>query len=243
MPFDEAHYFDEERLARELSITRFNVYQFQLYHKREPLYFPTIESALKKANVPDDFKYLAVAESGLRNDAISDKNAGGIWQIIPDTGREIGLVINDEIDQRYDFEKSTIAVAKYLQTLYGQFHSWTLVAAAYNRGSNGLSRALTDQNVTSYYDLYLNEETSRYIFRILAIKYLMEHRNEVFSSSELGDQFVPPKTKTVDLATPVDLRVWAHDHHVPYGTFKELNPWIIGDTVSKGTWQVKILDQ
>ncbi len=183
--FEGKYYYNLEKFEKELSVTRFNLYQFVLYHKREPLYIPYIEKKLKDAGIPDDFKYLAIAESGLRNESLSTAGAGGIWQFVPDTAKQYKLQINDNVDERYNFELETDAAIAYFQKLYADFHDWTLVAAAYNRGENGLRRALDDQKVTSYYDLYLNEETTRYLFRIIAIKYLMENRYEVFNKDEL----------------------------------------------------------
>lgn len=150
--------------------------------------------------------------------------------------------MTDSVDERYNFEKSTDAAIAYLKKLYGDFHDWTLVAAAYNRGENGLRRALDDQKVTSYYDLYLNEETSRYVFRILAIKYLMENRYKVMDAGELGDPFVLPKTKDVTVSEISDIQSWCSDKKYDYAIVRQLNPWIIGDTLPKGEWKVRVLD-
>lgn len=241
--FDEKHFFNREKFEKELNITRFNIYQFVLYHKREPIYFPIIEEKLRQAWIPDDFKYLAVAESSLKNDALSDSNAGWIWQFVPDTAKTYWLLINDSIDERYNFEKETDAAIKYFKKLYNDFHDWTLVAAAYNRWENWLKRALDDQKVTSYYDLYLNEETSRYLWRILSIKYLMLHRFEIFDKEELWDQFSLPKTKNVLVYDKIDnLKDWAHNKWYNYAYIKQLNPWIIWDKLPSWDWIIKSLD-
>jgi len=134
--FEGKYYYNIEKFEKELSVTRFNMYQFVLYHKREPLYIPYIEKKLKAAGIPDDFKYLAIAESGLRNESLSSAGAGGIWQFIPDTARQYGLQVTDTVDERYNFELATDAAIAYFQKLYKDFHDWTLVAAAYNRGEN-----------------------------------------------------------------------------------------------------------
>ena len=131
--FDGKYYYNKEKFERELSVTRFNMYQFVLYHKREPLYIPYIEKKLKEAGIPDDFKYIAIAESGLRNDSLSSAWAGGIWQFVPETAKQYDLKVNDSVDERYNFELETDAAIKYFQKLYADFHDWTLVAAAYNR--------------------------------------------------------------------------------------------------------------
>lgn len=133
VPFDGKYYYNMEKFERELSVTRFNMYQFVLYHKREPLYIPYIEKKFKEAGIPDDFKYLAIAESGLRNESLSSAGAGGIWQFVPDTARQYKLQVTDLVDERYNFELATDAAIKYFQKLYEDFHDWTLVAAAYNR--------------------------------------------------------------------------------------------------------------
>lgn len=242
--FDDAHYFNKEKFIKELNITRFNTYQFILYHKRETIYLPIIEKKLKKAWIPDDFKYLAVAESALKNDALSDSNAGWIWQFIPETGTRFWLTINSNIDERYNFEKETGAAIAYFQKLYKDFGNRTLVAAAYNRWENWLQRAMDDQNVKSYYDLYLNDETSRYVWRILAIKYLMVNRYKVFNKEELGDQFSLPKTKdeTVISTWNLDIKKRISQKWYIYANIKNLNVWIIWDILPKWTWTIKTFD-
>ncbi|MDD2487440.1 MAG: lytic transglycosylase domain-containing protein [Candidatus Gracilibacteria bacterium] len=241
--FNGKYYFNKEKFEKELSITRFNLYQFILYHKREPIYFPIIEEKLKQAGIPDDFKYLAVAESSLKNDALSDSNAGGIWQFVPETAKMYGLTINDDIDERYNFEKETDAAIRYLKKLYDDFGDWTLAAAAYNRGENGLRRAMDDQKVKSYYDLYLNEETSRYVWRILAIKYLIKNKYEIFDKEDLGDQFELPKTKNIVISDKIDnLKDWCYEKGYNYASLKQLNSWIIGEKLPSGTWIIKVLD-
>lgn len=240
--FDGKYAFNREKFERELAVTKFNTYQFVLYHKREPLFFPYIEKKLKENGIPDDFKYLAVAESGLRNDSRSDANAGGIWQFVPGTAEQYGLIVNDQIDERYSFEKSTDAAMKYFKKLSDDFNDWTLVAASYNRGENGIKRAQADQGVTSYYDLYLNDETSRYVFRILSIKYLMENRKCVFNSDDLGDQFVLPKTRTLTLGKIDNLSDWCQKNHVDYMTLRQMNQWILQNSLPDGKWSVQVLD-
>ena len=142
--------------------------------KRANKYFPVIEPILEKYNVPDDFKFLAVIESGLVN-VVSPAGAKGVWQIMPSTGRENGLEINQNVDERYNLEKSTEVACKYLLDAKERFGSWTLAAASYNAGKNGIARRLKSQNVSDYYDLLLNEETGRYIFRIVALKEILNH--------------------------------------------------------------------
>ncbi len=178
-------------------MTHFTLYQFLLYHKYAKKYFPYIDSYLHEVDIPDDFKYLAVAESSLKNDAVSRVGAAGIWQLMPETARRYGLRVDDEIDERFNFERSTRAAGAYLLYLHSIFQNWTLAAAAYNRGEGGLQRDIDSQPHTkTYYDLVLNNETSNYIYRIVAIKYLMQNRWKIFSSEMLGDVFENPATKT-----------------------------------------------
>lgn len=240
--FDGKYYFNKEKFEKELSIIKFNIYQFVLYHKREPLYFPYIEKKLKEAWIPDDFKYLAVAESALNNSAISDSNAWWIWQFIPETGSRYWLIIDKNIDERYNFEKETTAAILYFKKLYEDFSDWTLVAAAYNRWENGIKNALEEQKVNSYYDLYLNNETTRYIFRILAIKYIMQNKYKIFDKEDLWEQFTPPKTKEITISNISDFKKWTQEQNYNYAVIKQLNPWIIGNVIPSWNWKIKILD-
>lgn len=150
--------------------------------------------------------------------------------------------ITDNVDERYDFEKSTDAAIEYLSKIHTDLQDWTLTAAAYNRGENGIKRALDSQKVNSYYDLYINEETSRYVFRILAIKYLMENRYKIFDSHELGDVFVLPKTKYVTVSEIVNFQDWCQKNNYDYANTRQLNQWILGDSLPKGKWRIQILD-
>lgn len=240
--FEGKYYYNREKFERELSVTRFNMYQFVLYHKREPLYIPYIEKKLKAAWIPSDFKYLAIAESGLRNESLSSAWAGGIWQFMPDTAKQYKLQISETIDERYNFELETEAAIKHFLKLYEDFHDWTLVAAAYNRWENGLRRAMDDQKATSYYDLYLNEETTRYLFRILAIKYLMENRYQVFDRDELWDFFVEPKTRLITVSDIKDIKAWCLSNKYDYAMTRQLNQWVLGNSLPKGSWKIKVLD-
>ncbi len=239
--FEWKYFLNKEKFEKELNILKFNTYQFVLYHKRESLFFPYIEKKLKEAWIPDDFKYLAVAESALKNDILSNVGAWWIWQFIESTGIRYGLVINNYIDQRYDFEKSTDAAILFLKKLHNNFKNWTLVAAAYNRWENWIKNALKDQNVNSYYDLYLNEETSRYIFRILAIKYIMINKYKIFYKEDLWEQFKEPEIKNIILSDVTDLKKWCLENNINYSIIKKLNPWIIWNTIPAWNWTVKIL--
>ena len=174
-----------ERLDRELLVNTYWQSNMLLLIKRSYRFFPLIEKILKEEDVPQDFKYLAVIESGLEN-VRSPKGAKGIWQIMSGTAREYGLEVNKNVDERYNLELSTRAACKYLKKAKDKFGSWTLAAAAYNRGIMGISRNLSKQKVENYYDLLLGRETSRYIFRILAVKEIMENSNNYGFVFEIG---------------------------------------------------------
>ncbi len=214
-----------ERFDRELLVNTYWQSQTLLFFKRANRWFPVIEPILAEQGVPDDFKYLALIESGLMN-VISPANAAGYWQILPSTGRELGLEVNTEIDERYHVEKSTIAACRFLKHAYSRYNSWTLAAAAYNMGRAGLNRQLTNQKMGSYYDLWLNDETSRYVFRILAIKTIFENpKGHGFNFRE-QDLYPPLEYYTVTVNSTIDdLVAFAHSHHVTYKELRTLNPW------------------
>ena len=161
-----------ESLDREILVNTYFQSQTLLYIKRANRHFPEIERILKKYNVPDDFKYLAVAESGLTQ-AVSPAQAVGFWQLLEGTAIEYGLEVNKEIDERYHIEKSTEAACKYLKESYELYGSWTMAAASYNAGRRGIDRQIVRQKEKDYYDLLLNEETARYIYRILSYKLIL----------------------------------------------------------------------
>lgn len=179
-----------EKLEEELLVTHFSLYQFLLYAKESQKYFPYMESYFQESGIPDDFKYVAVAESGLHTEAESRVGARGMWQLMPETARRFGLRVDSDIDERLHFERSTRAAAAYILYLKKIFGSWTLAAAAYNRGENGLQRDQAAQPAAKdYYDLVLNRETGDYIYRIVAIKYLMQNRWKLFSPEFLSGVF------------------------------------------------------
>ena len=163
-----------ERIDRELLVNTYWQSNGLLLLKRSKKYFPIIEPILERYGIPDDFKYLAVIESGLTQ-AVSPARAVGFWQILKTTGRELGLEVNANVDERYHIEKATIAACKYLNASKIRFGSWTLAAAAYNAGNAGIEKYLTQQKVDNYYDLLLGQETGRYVFRIVAIKEIIEN--------------------------------------------------------------------
>lgn len=215
-----------ERLDRELLVNANLHATTLLILKRANRAFPVIEPILKKYGVPDDFKYLAVIESGLVN-VVSPAGARGVWQFMPDTGKEKGLEINDLVDERYHLEKSTEAACKYLLDAKNKFGSWTLAAASYNGGVGGVNKQITFQGVTDYYDLLLTEETSRYVFRILALKEIMQNPTKYNFNLRPADLYPVIPTKKVEVTASVpDLATFAKDNGINYKVLKIHNPWL-----------------
>ncbi len=215
-----------ERIEREFIVQTYYHSASVLYLKRIKRWFPIIEKILKEKGVPDDFKYLAVAESGLAN-VVSPAGATGFWQFMKAAGKKYGLIINNEVDERYNMEKSTYAACDYLLDAKEKFGSWTLAAASYNKGKNGIRNQLGRQKATNYFNLVLNEETSRYIPRIIAIKYVMENP-KTYGFNIANDQLYPPyETYKVKLDTAVaHFADYAKLHGVNYKTLKLFNPWL-----------------
>lgn len=216
-----------ERLDRELLVNTYWQSNMLLLIKRSYRFFPLIEKILKEEDVPEDFKYLAVIESGLEN-VRSPKGAKGIWQIMSGTAREYGLEVNKNVDERYNLELSTRAACKYLKKAKDKFGSWTLAAAAYNRGIMGISRNLSRQKVENYYDLLLGRETSRYIFRILAVKEIMENANNYGFIFQENDLYKPYEIKKIELDTAIsNITDFSKKMGINYKTMKLHNPWLL----------------
>ena len=216
----------KERFERELLVNANLDASTLLIIKRANRAFPVIEPILKKYGVPDDFKYLAVIESNLTN-AVSPAGARGVWQFMPDTAREIGMEVNDIVDERYHLEKATEAACKYLVDAKKRFGNWTLAAASYNGGMTGVTKQIEMQKVNDYYDLLLTEETSRYVFRILALKEIMKNPEKygfVVGQEELYN-ILPSKKVTVD-TTITDLASFAKSQGINYKILKIHNPWL-----------------
>jgi len=256
----------QEKLDREILVNSYWQSNNLLMLKRSTKYFPIIEPILEKHGIPSDFKYLALIESGLQN-VVSPAGAAGYWQIMKSTGRENGLIVDSEIDERYHIIKSTeVACAylneeimkstgrenglivdseideryhiikstevacAYLNEAYERFGNWTLAAASYNMGMAGTDRKLTEQRVSSYYDLLLNSETARYVYRIAAVKHIhenLEYFGYVFHE-DYG--YALPEFDTLQVSGPVNSWIdWALDHGTTYNTLREYNPWIRDD--------------
>ncbi len=232
-----------ERLDKELQINVYLQSSTLFLIKRAHRWLPTIEQILKENNIPDDFKYLPLIESALIN-AKSPKEAVGYWQILEDSGKELGLEITKEVDQRYDPIKATTAACKYLNKAFEKFGSWTLVAASYNCGMGGLRRQMEEQKVTSYYDLHLNDETSRYVFRLLAIKEIFENPSKYGFKLKNEHLYQPENHKLVEVKESIpDLIAFAQAQGINYKLLKRHNPWLRDNklTVRKGkTYQIAI---
>lgn len=215
-----------ERLDRELLINANLDATTALIIKRANRVFPIIEPILAKYGVPDDFKYLAVIESGLVN-AVSSAGARGVWQFMPETAKEKGMEVNDIVDERYHLEKSTEAACRYLLAAKEKFGSWTLAAASYNGGMNGITKRIDEQKVTNYYDLALTEETSRYVFRILALKEIMRQPAKYGFSIYTSDLYTQIPTKKVAVDSSItDLTGFALAQGINYKILKIHNPWL-----------------
>ncbi|WP_435133286.1 lytic transglycosylase domain-containing protein [Formosa sp. A9] len=215
-----------ERMDRELLVNTYWQSNGLLLFKRAHKYFPIIEPILKKHNIPDDFKYLAVIESGLTN-AVSPAGAKGFWQIMPTTGKEYGLEVNDNVDERYHLEKATEVACEYLKKSKQDFGSWTLAAAAYNAGNYGVTKQLDRQKVTDYYDLLLGEETGRYIFRIVALKEILNNPLKYGFNFREKDLYSDIPTYTVKVDTAVtDFADFAKGFGINYKVLKIHNPWL-----------------
>lgn len=193
--------------------------------KNSPRYFHIIEPILKKEGIPDDFKYLAVIESSLNPLAISSAGAAGIWQLMKGTAKELGLEVSNDVDERYHVEKATRAACAYLKKAYEKFGSWTSAAASYNGGMNMLTRQMDRQKEKKFYDLLMGEETGRYVYRIMALKQIME--NPHLYNFHVGIQYPIEETTTVTVTKSIkDLADFAHEHDISYKTLKRFNPWL-----------------
>ena len=236
-------YYVREGLDREMIVNTFGHTNTILYFKRAHRFFPIIEPILKKHGVPSDFKYLCVIESGLTN-ATSPAKAQGFWQFIKATGQKYGLEVNDEIDMRNHLEASTEAACKYLKSLHDRFGSWTAAAAAYNCGENGLQKNMERQSIETYYDTRLNNETTRYVYRILAVKQIMQHPQSYGFYLRSSDLYPSIPTRTANLTGQnVDLYNFAKENGTTYKMLRELNPWITTDKLtnkSNKTYTVKL---
>ena len=216
-----------ERYERELTATCYMHSTTLLTLKRANRYMPVIEPILKKNGIPADFIYLAAIESHFDPRAYSAAGAAGIWQFMPKTARQYGLEVNESIDERYNVEKATVAACKYLKNAYAKYGSWLNAAASYNAGMGRITTEIAKQGEERALDLFLNEETSRYIFRILALKQVFAAPAEYGFVLKANQLYQPIKTRSVEVDTTIEnLAEWAQQQGTTYLQLKEFNPWL-----------------
>lgn len=242
MPLEQ---FDvREALDRELLSNAYFHSQTIRYIKLAPRYFPVIEPILEEMGIPDDFKYLAVAESGFNPRAASPAGAVGFWQFLTGTGQQYGLEINNEVDERYHIEKSTVAACKYLREAYNKYGNWTLAAASYNGGMARVQSQQTRQKMTEFYDLLFVEETQRYVFRIAALKLIMENPEQYNFVVKEDEKYPFIKTREVEINGPVkNFADFAIEQGINYKLLKDFNPWLRDDKLTNAAgkkYMVKI---
>jgi hypothetical protein len=201
--------------------------------KRAARYFPVIEPILKEQNLPNDFKYLPIIESNLAN-VTSPAGAKGYWQFMPETGREYNLLIDDEVDERYNMTKATRAACTYLKNAKDSLDNWMLATAAYNRGIGGVKSDMKWQEATHYFDMDMNGETARYLLRFIAIKLIMENPEKYGFDLKKIELYKPFQTESVSVAAPIEnLALWAKERGINYKILVKLNPWILGNKLTK----------
>mgnify|MGYP002281320663 FL=1 len=241
VPIESQHI--RERMDRELLVNTYWQSNGLLLLKRANKYFPILEPLLKEYGLPDDFKYLAVAESALI-DETSSVGAAGMWHFMKNTGKEYGLEINQNVDERYHIEKSTKVAAQYLIKAKERFDSWTLAAAAYNAGNYGVSRRLEAQGVTSYYDAFLPNETERYVLRIIALKEVLSNPRKYGFKFEEKDLYTMEKTRTIKVDSAItNIALFAKNFGLNYKELKLHNPWLRQNKLnnrSQKVYEIKI---
>jgi hypothetical protein len=220
-------YDKHERMDRELnSFTYFHSTTLLLF-KRANRIFPIIEPILKQQGLPDDLKYLAVIESNLDPRAISSANAVGLWQFLQSTGRQYGLEVSSEVDERYHLEKSTVAACRFLKEAYNKFGSWSAAAMSYNGGQARITKSLADQRAEEALDLWLVEETTRYYYRMLAIKQIFEQPQQYGFILKPSDLYKPMEFKEMNVTTSIpDLASFAQENGITYAQLKDFNSWL-----------------
>lgn len=233
-----------ERLDRELTGIIYGQTTTELCFKRANRYFPVLAKILKEQGVPQDFLYLAVTESSMDYNAYSSAKAAGMWQLLAGTGRDYGLEVGDEVDERYDPERATVAACKYLKAAYKKYGHWPTVAASYNAGMQKLSNELSKQKVDNSFDLYLVQETSRYVFRIIAYKLVMESPKRYGYRFSRKHLYQPVDYTVVEVTGAVPSWVdWAKDRGLTYAQLREANPWIRSTKLTNAsgkTYRVRI---
>lgn len=240
MPLEQ---FDvKEALDRELLVNSYFHSQTIRYIKLAPRYFPLIEPILKSKGIPDDFKYLALAESGLNPRAVSPAGAVGFWQFLDVTAKEYGLEVNKEVDERYHIEKSTVAFCAFLRESYKKYGSWTLAAASYNGGMARVQRQMDRQKMDNYYDLLFVDETQRYVFRITALKLILENPKQYNFVIEDEDKYPYIKTREIEINGSIpNFADFAIANGINYKLLKDFNPWLRDDKLTNSTGKKYII--
>ena len=234
MPINQ--FYVRESLDRELLSNVYFHSQTIRYIKLAPRYFAVIEPILKEKGIPDDFKYLAVAESGFNPRAISPAHAVGFWQFMKGTAKDFGLEVNGLVDERYHIEKATYAACNYLLESYKSFGNWTLVAASYNRGMAGISKQMARQKTDNYYDLLLTTETARYLYRITALKLILENPEQYNFKVSDDEKYPIIKTKDIEISGKIEnFADFAHTHEISYKLLKDFNPWLRDNYLTNST--------
>ncbi|WP_457616081.1 lytic transglycosylase domain-containing protein [Lutibacter sp.] len=232
-----------ERIDRELLVNTYWQSNGLLLFKRAHKFFPIIEPILEKNNIPNDFKYLAIIESGLQN-VTSPAGAKGFWQIMKGTAIENGLEVNKNVDERYHLEKATQVACNYIKKAKEKFGSWTLAAAAYNAGISGISRKIDIQKVTDYYSLLLGDETQRYVPRMVAVKEILTHPKKYGFIFEEDDLYSLQPTKIIEVDTAIsNIATFSKNLGINYKILKLYNPWLRENKLnnkSRKLYQLKI---
>ena len=224
----------EERLDLELIVNSYYHSATIQIIKRANRYFPEIERVLEEEGMPDDLKYIAVIESSLKQ-AISRTGAKGFWQFMPAAGKEHGLEMSAQVDERFHIEKSTRAACDYFKNSMRKFDDWYLAAASYNCGIGGLNKEIERQESTNFFDLYLNKETSRYVFRLLALKIILQNPKAYGFDPEKLELYEGVDTKSYKVTSSIDdLAIWAKNKGSNLRMLKVLNPWLIGNSLPVG---------
>jgi hypothetical protein len=232
-----------ERAEREFYMNLQTPGQIILYLKRSARYFPMYERVLREAKAPQDLRYLSVAESALFM-ARSSKDAVGLWQFMAGTARDNGLVVDEDVDERRHPERSTRAAIAYLRAGFDSNGSWTNAAAGYNMGHTSFARTRAYQSGTSFYDCYLNEETSRYILRIAVIKHIMERAHDYGIVVPATERYAAERTRRIRVSQAIDnIAAWAAENGTTYKDVKLLNLWILGRKLpapARGAWEIEV---
>ncbi|MGA0435143.1 MAG: transglycosylase SLT domain-containing protein [Flavobacteriales bacterium] len=221
-----------EQLDREMIANTYHHSSTMLYFKRAARWFPIIEPILKEKGLPDDFKYLCIIESGMTQ-AVSPAGAAGFWQFMKATAPRYGLEVTNEVDERYHVEKSTQAACDYLLEAYDEFDSWALAAASYNMGKGGVRKQLSRQGVDTYWELHLNSETARYVYRLLAVKTIFEEPAKYGFALEEETLYRPYRTRKIRVEESIpDLASFAVEQGSNLKALKVLNPWLRKDELT-----------